>query len=155
MFLFNTSMNDAQLVPGSLTCAIFVMRNAVQAAAVWTTRQQCSSELSNSPEKQFDPIRRGPLLLKLGRACSRSPWYHTSLQGKVQNICEPWTECLCGIHWMGNFLGGGMLISSKLFRTVKSFWESNFRPMRPRSTKTKWRREATEGVGGMEDYPML
>ena len=27
----------------------------------------------------------------------------------------------CGIHWMGNFLGGGMLISSKLFRTVKSF----------------------------------
>ena len=27
----------------------------------------------------------------------------------------------CGIHWMGNFLGGGMLISSKLFRTVRSF----------------------------------
>ena len=26
-----------------------------------------------------------------------------------------------GVHWMGNFLGGGMLISSKLLRTVKSF----------------------------------
>ena len=27
----------------------------------------------------------------------------------------------CGVHWMGNFSGGGMLISSKLLRTVKSF----------------------------------
>ena len=55
-------------------------------------RQQCSSELSNSPEKRFDPIRRGPLLF--GKARCRSQWCHSSLQGKVQNICEPWTECL-------------------------------------------------------------
>ena len=41
---------------------------------------------------QFDPIRRGPLLL--GRACSRSQSYHTSLQEKVQNMYKPYTECL-------------------------------------------------------------
>ena len=27
----------------------------------------------------------------------------------------------CGVHWMGSFFGGGMLISSKLLRTAKSF----------------------------------